>query len=497
LIDREGLTQSHAQGKCYGIWDNKKEAEMDKAKRPGSPNPGDYLIVEDREKPTTWHLPVKENGKPNHRLMGAAWAALHQGSRGNKYSGPGKSEAIAKLRRLYESEGIPLPSESKSSFTIYKTADGTYHWLAIFSNKYRDNDNPPEILSESAHLDFANAVKSGEWPLPELWLWHLPGSKWGTTELVAYDKTGGFSLAAGRVDKGKEAIAEALNSLPPEEVGVSHGMPTKEIQRDESDPSVIVRYRSQEISPLPLAAAANKLTSFQGVTLMELQPKEAEEKLQGWFGKEVWDKIVNLVDVKSKAAADAGLEFKEVEEEVPAEVESTDSEEKEIEEVALAEENKETTEAEETPNEPGESEDKEVDSYPKEELKEVLVYLADQLKSQAEMIQAQAARITELETEQSALKELAKSEEERIAKQAAWTTRAAVPSLREMIEGRVIGKEDVRVDGRTKEAQDRPQETKSPDPFTGNPGMDSVITDIRDMWKGDMVLGSALAPRHD
>lgn len=59
------------------------------------------------------HLPVRdEDGTVNHRLMGAAWAALHGGYRGNKYEGEGKAEAIRKLTALYHSEKIPTPNES-------------------------------------------------------------------------------------------------------------------------------------------------------------------------------------------------------------------------------------------------------------------------------------------------------------------------------------------------------------------------------------------------
>lgn len=86
-----------------------KDETGDEIKTIPSKNPKDYLVVEDPEKSTTWHLQVKEDGTPNHRLMGAAWAALHEGFRGNKYQGPGKEEAIGKLRSLYESEGMPVP----------------------------------------------------------------------------------------------------------------------------------------------------------------------------------------------------------------------------------------------------------------------------------------------------------------------------------------------------------------------------------------------------
>jgi len=57
------------------------------------------------------HLPyTDESGKPSHSHMGAAWAALHGGYRGNKYEGPGKEEAIAHLKEIYRQEGMEPPS---------------------------------------------------------------------------------------------------------------------------------------------------------------------------------------------------------------------------------------------------------------------------------------------------------------------------------------------------------------------------------------------------
>lgn len=77
----------------------------------------DFLVVEDPEKPDTWHLQVKENGKANHTLMGGAYAALLSpgGHRGNKYEGPGKAEAEKKLHALYNSEKLPWPGDAKKS----------------------------------------------------------------------------------------------------------------------------------------------------------------------------------------------------------------------------------------------------------------------------------------------------------------------------------------------------------------------------------------------
>lgn len=60
------------------------------------------------------HLPyTKDDGKPSHRLMGAAWAALfnEKGYRGNKYDGPDKEKAKKKLKQLYAQQGLDTPTE--------------------------------------------------------------------------------------------------------------------------------------------------------------------------------------------------------------------------------------------------------------------------------------------------------------------------------------------------------------------------------------------------
>lgn len=71
-----------------------------------------FLVVENDG---TKHLPVTdESGKPDHHLMGAAWAALMDpnGFRGKRYEGPDKQKAISKLKAMYRAEGLPIPSES-------------------------------------------------------------------------------------------------------------------------------------------------------------------------------------------------------------------------------------------------------------------------------------------------------------------------------------------------------------------------------------------------
>jgi hypothetical protein len=66
------------------------------------------------------HLPVTDDaGKPDPRLMGAAWAALHGGYRGNKYTGPGKAKAIAKLKAMYKKENMDTPTANEKEITRF------------------------------------------------------------------------------------------------------------------------------------------------------------------------------------------------------------------------------------------------------------------------------------------------------------------------------------------------------------------------------------------
>lgn len=59
------------------------------------------------------HLPfTSADGTPDHRLMGAAWAALHGGYRGQKYAGANKDQAIKKLTSMYKGLKMETPSEA-------------------------------------------------------------------------------------------------------------------------------------------------------------------------------------------------------------------------------------------------------------------------------------------------------------------------------------------------------------------------------------------------
>lgn len=193
-----------------------------------------------------------------------------------------------------------------NTFVVWKEANG-YRWLAAYSNKFRDDDNPPEILSESSHKEFVEVVDKGEWPYPELWLWHVKGSRSGAADFVAYD--GAFALASGMFDADKSEVAEKLSGR--DDLFTSHGMPVSEIQRDKEDGTIITRYRTVEISVLPDWAAANKHTPFTIVKEVDMAlPEPKRAFLVDILGEEKAAELERQLEDKGKEL-EQKVEFKE------------------------------------------------------------------------------------------------------------------------------------------------------------------------------------------
>jgi hypothetical protein len=262
-----------------------------------------------------------------------------------------------------------------------------------------------------------------------LWLWHVKGTECGYCDFVAYDDRG-FAIASGVVTD--ETIAEGLAAR--DDLKTSHGMPSSEIQRDQEDNTVLTRYRSREISPLPSWAAANKLTSFSMGGNMAF-PKQKREFLVDMMGEERTAALEAEMGDKAKEAADEQLEFKDVTEEVVEEPEVVE----EVQEAAPSEA------VEEPVGDPAE----EPQYVTRDEFVDAV---GEMFAEQGEQLAALQSTVDALG---KALKELERSDEEKIAEKA-----EGVPalSLADMIRGRAVGSEEARVDGRTKEGSAGPLE---------------------------------------
>ena len=217
-----------------------------------------FLVVGDPEQVGTWRLPVRNaDGSPDPVRMGAAWAALHGGYRGNKYEGEGEAQAIAKLRKMYAEQGRKPPSEAHEKagevskelhgrVWVFTDKSGRYRWVSISSNSYQDREG--EIVSQKA---LETAVERGD--MGELRWWHEGGAVIGDTDFQMMQ--GRMLIESGTFKSEKIGAAFADKKGLGVSVGFLHppNQPMNGIYDD---------IRIVERSVLPAKRAANGLTSF-------------------------------------------------------------------------------------------------------------------------------------------------------------------------------------------------------------------------------------------
>ncbi len=289
----------------------------------------DYAYVPDPQKPSTWKLRLTERpGKVTIRQLGRAAAALSTGGfRGKKAQIPKEALSSVKrrVRQEYRKLGVKdadIPNSvkiddaqprRKSSFFVLKDRNNEYRWFSVYSNNYRDDDYPPEIITAASHRAFVKAVSDGVFDYPELWLWHFEHPV-GDADWLDFTE-GGLALASGTFRKGYEETAEKLANYG-EPILVSHGMPTEYIVRDQDDPSIIWFHVTKEISPLPAWAAANKLTGFVVMKETEAMPISDDKKsfLQEVLPDGLFDELNQAVTMAEGKAAETGRESKETSE---------------------------------------------------------------------------------------------------------------------------------------------------------------------------------------
>lgn len=223
-----------------------------------------------------------------------------------------EDKALKAVKQIIGDNQPKAAADDKKELFIWKEG-GQYRWLAAYSNNRLDDES--EIISAASHKEFDEALTKKEWPMPEAYVWHIPFPV-GPTDYHAFDEGTGFPIAAGHFYPGMEWVAEGL--LKENWTGVSHGMPEQWIQYDATNPSIITRHRTKEISFLPQWAAANKL-AFNIIHKEIDMSDELEKGLPAHkrpefvkaFGEERVAQIEEALAAKSKEADDAGIAKKE------------------------------------------------------------------------------------------------------------------------------------------------------------------------------------------
>jgi len=446
----EGDKRDRAVAACLSMWKNKERGEGQGVGGERQGDGGADKCVCPECGATAEH----EKGTPCSEISCPECGAKMEGE---------QDKAISlwnMIKEFFAKEKVEEPEERKetNTFTVWKDTDtGQYRWIAVYSNKWRDEDNPPEILASKAHQDFVDAVDKGDWPQPEAWLWHVPGTRFGVADFVAYDDLG-FALASGTVDKEQEHIAEFLSTQ--EDLAMSHGMPVKEIERDENDPTIITRYRTIEISPLPRRAAANKYgTAIELIREVKMAiPENKRAFLADAMGEKGLESLEEKLADKAKELDE--LEIQSKEETLEEESEEEAAEEAEPVEEPVEEESKEEAPEEETPEYVTAS--------------DVAAAVGAYLKPLIERLDKLDAIESAVAEQGKSIKELQKGTEEKVKETIAMTPAA---SLFEQI-GSVIGSDETYVDGRKKLAKAGPEENE--DPARDGPARVGLVNELMD-----------------
>jgi len=178
-------------------------------------------------------------------------------------------------------------------------------WFAWWSNAFEDYDG--EYFSEKAIDEYVMRVDSGVVPMPELWLWHTPGTKHGAAEWVG--RIGHFAVAAGSFDEtpaGK--AAQAFFAKAKGDYGMSHGFVFDPGQKSDG---VFHQFNTFEISVLPREKAANPYTAFEEVFDMEMSDEKRAFLAQVLGGEEVADQLIVATEARSKAMDALDVRYKD------------------------------------------------------------------------------------------------------------------------------------------------------------------------------------------
>lgn len=157
----------------------------------------------------------------------------------------------------------PPPLDSETFGTFKALGDGT--WIACYTNNFEDLEG--EIISKDAHLRYLARLKAGDVDYPELWVYHLKGTRIGQATHIDYYGDH-MMIAIGTFDDTPHAKEAEKSYQGLEDLELSHGFwyPSWAFKEGVYDD-----YTTYEITVLPPGAAANPYTSYEVIKEMNMQ----------------------------------------------------------------------------------------------------------------------------------------------------------------------------------------------------------------------------------
>ncbi|NJL56843.1 hypothetical protein HC928_18100 [bacterium] len=187
--------------------------------------------------------------------------------------------------------------------SVFKALGGGV-WFAAYTNNFEDREK--QILSEAAHDRYIARVNAGFTPMPELWHWHIPGTRHGEAKSIG--RAGHIVWAAGVFDNTPEGHAAETYYRKAKDIELSHGFTYPAWALKDG---VYHDYNTFEISTLPPGKAANPYTSFKEIDMPMTEEQKAS--LRSLFGERAED-VINMAsqaETAGKALEEAGARYKD------------------------------------------------------------------------------------------------------------------------------------------------------------------------------------------
>lgn len=198
-----------------------------------------------------------------------------------------------------------------SNLIIEKDLQGEWRWFAWVSNKWQDEEE--EILTDAAHVEFIQWLNAHPDQAPELWTWHVKGTQ-RENRADWWDYAHGFLMFSGVLTAAEaKAFTNADNKEP---IGMSHGFYVLQ-----KTGKYIQKYRTFEVSELPLSVAANQFTEFTIIgDMQKMFTARQRSYLVERFGEEKVLQLEGSTEDREKALTEMGVEWKALADEMEAEI---------------------------------------------------------------------------------------------------------------------------------------------------------------------------------
>lgn len=250
------------------------------------------------------HYPIYDEAHVRNALARVA-QELKKGGEAAKVASCAKSKVMAAAKKM----GIgQISKELPNGLIVEKDTSGEWRWTGWVSNNFVDREG--EIITEQAHKDFVDWLDKNPQYAPEFWVWHTKGTA-RKSQVDFWDYVHGFLVMSGPLTEDESL--RLLQASSKERLGMSHGFLI--LQRNKQDSREIEKYRTFEVSDLPLSRAANPFTNLE-THIKEINSMDTQkmEHLKTLLGEDRFNAILEETQEKQAELQELGVTSKDKEE---------------------------------------------------------------------------------------------------------------------------------------------------------------------------------------